>query len=427
MNSVILYLLLVIEYYCKMVATEGQVRRSLQRFASFERKVTFDGTEKVKLERVEKDEFTLPLSDQVAHYDSEKLANFWNSENKQYFEIPSLPSRICQGLKEGLLNRTAIIIFTYLAAYYLANCIIIEYWCTEELLNQAFINSIEQKMGLEGIARMNITEHAMCLHYKVQIRKLADKEALFSKILTLLLGFYVAFTIERWWRQVSLLPRIDSICLTLEGCVWCDPRKKEIDILVPEEGINVIQFKQTVARYCLLSFTMCMSMISQPLRKKFRKPQNFNQALLLSFEEYNVLKSKYGGDGWKTKWTVPLLWANSMICRASAEPKDDLKFKYTREIIRELKIFQRNLRDLSDFNTYHVPNLVIRGITLGIWFWFCMGIFASEGLLTSLGHDISLPSALVLNFPLMHCIQYIMLFQWLHTATFLQNPFGKDK
>ena len=39
-----------------MVATDGQLRRSLQRFVSFERKVTFDGTEKVQLERVEKDE-----------------------------------------------------------------------------------------------------------------------------------------------------------------------------------------------------------------------------------------------------------------------------------------------------------------------------------------------------------------------------------
>ena len=62
-----------------MVNTEGQVRRSLQRFASFERKVTFDGTEKVQLERVEKDEFSLPTEEHVAYYDSEKLARFWNT------------------------------------------------------------------------------------------------------------------------------------------------------------------------------------------------------------------------------------------------------------------------------------------------------------------------------------------------------------
>ena len=411
-----------------MVATDGQLRRSLQRFVSFERKVTFDGTEKVQLERVEKDEFSIPISDRVAHYDSEKLASFWNTENRHYFEIPSLYSRIWKGMKYGLLSRTAIIILIYLVAYYLVNCIIVEVLCTNELLGQIDLLKISPEE--HEIPRMsnNVTETAGCLHYKIQIRKLADKEALFSKILTLLLGFYVAFTIERWWRQVSLLPRLDSICLTLEGCMWCDPEKEETDVLV-ETGMNFLQFKQTIARYCLLSFTMCMSMISQPLRMKFRKPKEFNQARLLSFEEYDVLKSKYGGDGWKTKWTHPLLWANAMICRASKNPKDadHVKFQYTREIIRELKIFQRNLRDLSDFNTYHVPNLVIRGITLGIWFWFCMGIFASEGLLTSLNHDISLPAALFMNFPLMHCVQYIMLFQWLHTATFLQNPFGKDK
>ena len=82
-----------------MVNTEGQIRRSLQRLVSFERKVTFDGTEKVQLERVEKDEFCLPSEDRVAHYDAEMLASFWNKENNQYSEIPSISNRICNGLK----------------------------------------------------------------------------------------------------------------------------------------------------------------------------------------------------------------------------------------------------------------------------------------------------------------------------------------
>ena len=112
-----------------MVATDGQLRRSLQRFVSFERKVTFDGTEKVQLERVEKDEFSIPISDRVAHYDSEKLASFWNTENRHYFEIPSVYSRIWKGMKYGLLSRTAIIILIYLVSYYLVNCIIVEVLC----------------------------------------------------------------------------------------------------------------------------------------------------------------------------------------------------------------------------------------------------------------------------------------------------------
>ena len=414
-----------------MVNTEGQIRRSLQRLVSFERKVTFDGTEKVQLERVERDEFSLPLEDRVADYDAEKLARFWNKENNQRtFEIPSISARICNGLEEGFLGRTALIIVVYLILHYTVNLLIVEYWCTEELLDPAFIYSVEESIFADNdtIPKMNSTEKAACLHYKVQTRKLVDKEALFSKILTLLLGFYVAFTVERWWRQVSLLPRMDPICLTMEGCMWWDPGKNESEVFI-EKDLNVIQFKKTIARYCLLSFAMCMSTISKPLRKKFRKPRDFNKALLLSVDEYSILKSKYGGDGWKTKWSVPLLWANAMINRACNKPqdKDSVKFRFTREILKELKIFQRSLRDLSDYNTYHVPNLVIRGITLGIWFWFGMGVFASEGLLTSLGHDISLSSALLFNFPLMHCIQYIMLFGWLHTATFLQNPFGNDK
>ena len=235
-----------------MVITEGQVRRSLQRFASFERKVTFDGTEKVQLERVEKDEFSLPIEEHVAYYDSEKLAHFWNKANNRYFELPSIYSRIWNGLKGAFLSRTAVIISIYLILYYLVNCLIVEHLCTEELLIHAMhVNTSEnlntqQKNGLDNdIPVMNINETATCLHYKIQISKLADKEALFSKILTLLLGFYVAFTVERWWRQVSLLPRMDSICLTLEGCMWWDPGKEESGIFV-EDGINVIEFKKSI-------------------------------------------------------------------------------------------------------------------------------------------------------------------------------------
>ena len=107
-----------------MVNTGEQSRRALKRFVSFHKKVTFDGTEKVQLERVEKDEFKLPLSEQVARYDSEELANFWNKENRRYFEIPSIYQRLWRSWKEALMSRTAAIIIIYLLSYYLVNWIL---------------------------------------------------------------------------------------------------------------------------------------------------------------------------------------------------------------------------------------------------------------------------------------------------------------
>ena len=169
-----------------MVNTGGQMRRSLQRLMSVERKVTFDGREKVQLERVERDEFSLPSQDRVADYDAEKLASFWNKENNQKnFEMPSISSQICNGLKEGFLSRTTLIISIYLILHYSVNLLIVKYWCTEELLDPAFIYSIEQSIFADNntIPKSNISETAACLHYKVQTRKLVDKEALFSKIL----------------------------------------------------------------------------------------------------------------------------------------------------------------------------------------------------------------------------------------------------
>ena len=67
----------------------------------------------------------------------------------------------------------------------------------------------------------------------------------------------------RWWKQVTANPSIDSVILSLSGIVFSTTESK--DRITDDE----IQFKKKIARYCLLSWTMCFSNFSQCLKNSF--------------------------------------------------------------------------------------------------------------------------------------------------------------
>lgn len=212
--------------------------------------------------------------------------------------------------------------------------------------------------------------------------------------------------------------------------MWCDDSKHENEIFV-KEGVTVTQFKQTIVRYCLLSWTMCLSLVSTRLMKNFRKPQDFNECRLLTFNEYESLKTKNedSRDGWKVKWTIPLIWVNSMLNEAETLTKKDgklFKIKELKEILKTTTEFQRRLHQVFEFNDNQIPDLILQAINLGLWFWLMVGVVSSQGLVNK-EWRVMIPFALVLNFPFLHLIKYIVMFGWLRAATYLQNPFGEDE
>ena len=233
-------------------------------------KIIFDGSENVQMNKMDKEDFELPTSDHIAEYSSEDLSGFWNTEHNHYNGKISIFKRIWRHFKEGLWGKTAKMIIIYLIVYYIINITIIQILCarSHDMAFKTFI----------------------CLDYDRTFKDLVAKETDFTRILTFLLGFYVSFTIGRWWKQVTSIPRIDSICLSIGGFVWCDRSKNDRDVYV-EDGMSVKQFKQTIVRYCLLSWTMCMSMVSPPLRDKFYLPEHFTNKRLMTFNEYKKLKT----------------------------------------------------------------------------------------------------------------------------------------
>ena len=169
------------------------------------RNVMFLGRESVKL-RVSRNEFDeLRHSRQIARYDAEQLVSTLDIET---FRKGKPASKIC---KQFCTNWTRGVLpwlcmpFIFLIAYYLVNYFLIQNLCTG-------------------------CSYDICHNYTHRIEEIAQSERHFTKVLTFLLGFYVSFIFSRWWSQVSNVPTIDGVCLSLEGLLWCDRTKNEAKI-----------------------------------------------------------------------------------------------------------------------------------------------------------------------------------------------------
>ena len=84
--------------------------------------------------------------------------------------------------------------------------------------------------------------------------------------------------------QVSKLPDTDHLSLVLGGLVWAQPEPG------PTSAEAALHFKKTVIRYALLSWTMCLSRISSPLRNKFPTAEHYMDKHLLTRREADALK-----------------------------------------------------------------------------------------------------------------------------------------
>ena len=66
-----------------------------------------------------------------------------------------------------------------------------------------------------------------------------------------------------WWYRISANPSMENICLAMNGVVYSTSETKERNITDEED------FKKKVVRYCLLSWTMCLSNFSEVVKDHF--------------------------------------------------------------------------------------------------------------------------------------------------------------
>merc|ERR1719339_728566 len=116
--------------------------------------------------------------------------------------------------------------------------------------------------GVESVATKNARKKSCRKFAKTVLEDNNANYATITKLITFLLGFYVSNIINRWWNKVRSVPKVKNPSMVLSALTWEDAKVKEEDLTSPAA---VAEAKKMVARYCLLSWTMCFNTFSQPL------------------------------------------------------------------------------------------------------------------------------------------------------------------
>jgi len=276
-------------------------------------------------------------------------------------------------------------------------------------------------------------EHAT-KHYKEICEKqwpdwvevMQKHESTATKYLTFILGFYVGQMIKRWWDQVKSLPEIEPIVNCMAGFV-----QMEFDENDFQAKAAALELRKKIVRYSLLSWTMCLSIISTPLGNKFLNPQDYVKKGLITDKELQVLQGK-SLKSWKDQWWIPITWAISLVNSNHAESQG-CKLKEQKGVIYFLSKFQYQLHIVRLYQNNPIPIIYGQAVMFAIYSWILLGVFASQGGVSSSrnidredGYGL-IGIAFFFSIPWYQIVKIILMYAWLKVANIVRNPFGLDK
>ena len=408
----------------------------------------FEGRDAVSIKplvpRSFKLQFSVIDSNRVADYDENIISDHWN-----YHVIEqSWCQKLCNFLKHGVYRRTFPVILCYLIAHYTFATVMITTICHQDIVDGSKLNisnQMEHSIPYNAVQFLfqyfndttNTNVVKFCVNYPEANYIWREKEHNMTRVLTLLIGFYVGFIVRTWWQQIRLFPTIDGLCMSMGSFLVSDSEvdEDEVGVEIGRTWISIKRFKKDIARLFLLSWTMCLCRISKPLKDAFPFPKSFNDKKLLTRREFHRLKTDTNDDCWLEKWTTPLLWVNKMICSVNKDSiimdnhgnvENRVRFRDAKEIGIELFAFKKHLQQLSNQYYYKIPDLMQQCITIAMYFFMFLGIFAGQSLTFHIGDKRSMFEKLITDFPFYYCIKYILLIGWLKTAKDLESPFGQN-
>ena len=404
----------------RTVKSMGSVKNKNGRISKVKHVKQFNGNEGVKFSEAKIEDFTLPIKDHVANYDCEILTKDWNDSRTAQIFL----TKIRKAFVYGLPGRVGHIILVFLVCFYIFNYLRITYGCVPA----RFKTYTESTTFLNGTTTTNIVETKKC-DGPDPFDFVKDAENTYSRLLTWLLGVYVAVTARRFWRQVSNLPRFDNVCLLLNAVIWSEPNNQEDEVEI-SENMTVKQLKMTIVRWMMLSWTMALSSISPRLRRSFRDAKYYNDKRLLTKKEYYILKGAFSGDdGWLVRWNVPLTWASQTILHAVMNPKDVSAscIKEHKELLASIMKLQANLRTILNHTDFTTSRMLFQAMTVALYFFLLLGIFGGHSDVYGTYDEVSIATKLAAIFPWLQIMKFVLIFGWIFAAKDLQNPFGDDE
>ena len=234
----------------------------------------------------------------------------------------------------------------------------------------------------------------------------------------------------RWWQQVSGIPKLNSVCIQLHAHTMFNAldRKNETNLSIEQE------FKNKIARYCLLSWTMCLSDMSLKLRSKFKSKKVYLDKGLITIQEYNQITQGINDvtvEAFSSKWFIPLHWAALTINNVTMDKNNPLMTE-NKDLLREIISIQNKLERLTRFKSNPMPHTICQIIKIVVWVHLGCGIIAYQGTVVcgnkiNGGSGVSIVVALLLNFPFLVVMKNLLILAWYEVANDVTDPFGFDR
>ena len=275
-----------------------------------------------------------------------KLKSSSNNKLRSFFNI--------KYFTDSILGKTWHIILFYLVLYYMVQVLyqlrLIKRFCEDRIFHQKY-NASQQcdQMIINMFIHWNSTEKLML------------------SCITFFLGFFVNHVVKRWWDQITRMPRIEPMILSLAGLVW--PNKN------PEGGAQEItSFRVAVLRYCHLSYAMAFRKISN-IGNHLYGSEDFINKGLLTVNEYSIL-SRDGSEEiwWIDQWWVPLTWATNLVNKAFN--KTQIVPKDHKDVISLIMKYQKDLETLITYSDNPMPTLYSQAVHLAVWSFLIFGMIS---------------------------------------------------
>jgi len=276
------------------------------------------------------------------------------------------------------------------------------------------IQTLFQKNWVGMCGMFNKTQDECFDNWNYTVTTMHKKEQVAITYLTFFLGFYVGQLISRWWDQVKGLPHIETITNSISGFVQLEFEENE------KEKACAAELRKTIVRYCLLSWTMCMTTVSKPLKAKFKTDDDFLRKRLLDARELEALKDNKP-NLWMDQWWIPITWAISLV-NANHSKNQGCNVKDQKDFIGYINAFHSKLQAIVEYQSNPLPRIHGQAILIAFIAWTILGLFGSQHLILQNNY-----LWIILAFPGFQVIKVILIYAWIKVAFILRNPFGKSE
>ena len=368
----------------------------------------------------------------VARFDQESVAKILQKRRKKDKKsdwFGRFWSRVKENFKfSSTIRRIFVYPIIFLIGYYIIQ---IFYQLDLPLLCPSDITDMAKPTRLVPLNPKNDSEKIKTCRSRIEasFNQWNEHSSLFLKLFTFLIGFYVSNIVSRWWCKVRSVPEVENPLLVLSGLAVAS-REPNLDRLSLTSRSAITEVKKIVARYCLLSWTMCFNTFSQPLAEKFGMGQKLMDRELLTQAEFECLrmnkldpsKQRISSD----LWWIPLAWAVNLINELGPyAPKNQIAIpKDHKDVISSLLRFKKALEDQKIQAENQLPEFYKRLIWWALMGWIVLSMFMLQQPNHHKSNHSSLRLTLIANFPLTGVMVQSVLLGWLYMADILDNPFG---